>query len=145
MEQNNMQLELRAQSKKALLFGILADAIPTVLILIGYFGFLFGLFGNLAMNDWELESPAPVFSSMLIFFGGMLIAGVVMLVLGWMAWRRAREVGLQARESGVRRPPVSVVAHVLGLVSFICGIIVTVIMLGLVCIFSFAAILAATM
>ncbi|MBR0082064.1 MAG: hypothetical protein IJP98_04940 [Clostridia bacterium] len=145
MEQNNMQLELQARSKKALLFGILADAIPTVLILIGYFGFLFGLFGNLIANDWELETPAPVFSAMLIFFVGMLIAGVVMLVLGWMAWRRAREVGLEARAAGVRRPPVSVVAHVLGLASFICGIVLTVIMAALACIFAFAAILSATL
>lgn len=138
MEQVTVQEPtLRERSKKALILAILAEAIPTAVAILTYFTYLIGFFGVLIANDFELDSPVPIIVMVLVMLIGFVGAGVVMIVLGAKAWRKARAIGLDARESGVRRPPVSVVAHVIGLAVLVEGIAFVVIMLGCVCCFSF--------
>lgn len=138
MEQVTVQeLTLRERSKKALILAILAEAIPAAVVLLIYFGYLIGFFGVLISNDFELESAVPIVVLGFCMLVGFVGAGVVMIVLGATAWRKARAVGLEARETGVRRPPMSVVAHVIGIVALFEGIAFVLIMLCCVCCWSF--------
>lgn len=122
--------DLQKRSKSALTLGILSAAIPGAAVVTAYFGMLLGMIGSIP----QMESngmPWPLLWGL----GGMalalLAAGIVMIVLGRKAWHRARRVGLDARAYGVRRPPMSVVAHVLGIGGFASGIYLTVYAAGM--------------
>ena len=132
------ETDLRERSKKALLLGILSEVIPSVLMILVYVIYLFGFAATLVQSDFHLDNPSPVFGWIVVMMLGFCIAGIVMIVLGSMAWRKARAIGLEAKASGVRRPPMSVVAHVFGLVGLIAGIALTVIMFVWTCIFGIA-------
>ena len=125
MEQSLMEQDLRARSKKAMILGILANVIPAVLIFLIYIGWMVGFFGYIGANYSNINGPESVFP----LFGGLFLAlaaaGVAMLVLGIVAWVKAKGIWTQAKEASLRKPGMSIAAFVLGLEAFVSGLIVT--------------------
>ncbi len=118
---------LRARSKSALIRGILSAAIPSAAVVVSEIVF-FAMFFPYVFSGKVEDSPQGVFVFVAILLAMLLVAGIVMLVLGYQAWQRAKSVALDARAAAIRRPPMSIVAHILGLQSFVTGIILVVIM-----------------
>lgn len=117
--------DVQKRSKSALILGILSAAIPTAAAVTAYFCMLLGVLGSIPQMESN-RMPRPLFWGP----GGMALAlpaaGIVMIVLGRKARHGARRVGLDARAYGIRRPPMSVVAHVPGIGGFASGIYLTV-------------------
>ena len=115
--------DLRARSKSALILGILSIAASAAVFWIAYILIAIGMFPMLM--DWEGDPTALFFGKIAPrFMIALALMGLSASVFGWIAWRKARAVGLEARAREVRRPPMCVIAHILGLSSLIQGLII---------------------
>ena len=54
---------------------------------------------------------------------------IVMTVLGGIAWNKARAIWREAKANALRKPPMSIPGFILGLSSFVSGLIVSIIFL----------------
>lgn len=124
MEQLTVQNELRARSKSALIRGIVAMALEYAMLVLLYpVEFLY-------VTRRLMEIPYRILLGYSIAVFAMCLAlNIASLILGYRAWRMAKSIGLDARFAGLRRPPASVVAHVLGLIAFIGGLIILIVLL----------------
>lgn len=108
MEQlNNPELTIRKNAQTALTLGIIA-AVVTLTVLMGWYVTYLAA----AINGSRYSSG---------FFAAAMILTVISLasaVMGFIAWRAGRRAGVYAKQNAVRRPPQSVVGHVLGMVGF---------------------------
>lgn len=132
MEQQSLitvREDLLARSKKAMIIGILSAAIPPAVILLGYILFAVLIFtlgiGSGYLND-SGTVPIVLFASAGELLQAFLVAGILMTVLGRIAWKQARSVRKDAIDAGIRRPAASIVAHAFGIGSFVSGLICTV-------------------
>ncbi|MBR0425799.1 MAG: hypothetical protein IJK01_06735 [Clostridia bacterium] len=121
-----IQEDLRAKSKSTLVLGILSQVIPTVLFVLFYIAAMVGQFAAVRHRATELEQLMPM---LLLLMGGFLIAGIVMTVLGGIAWNKARAIWREAKANALRKPPMSIPGFILGLSSFVSGLIVSIIFL----------------
>lgn len=126
-----IQDDLSVRSKKALIRGILSCAIPSAIIITGYFLFLIMFvaigfrFGKFYDSD---TAPVPIFLLLCLLLFTILVAGIVMMALGKGAWNRVRAIRQDAVNAGVRRPATSFVAHVFGISSFFSGLFLVIFM-----------------
>ena len=113
--------DLRTRAKSALTLGILSKVVPAGMS-------LFALIYMFVLQIQRSKIPFPQESAfgMADFLVITLLEGLTALMFGCLTWRRARAIGLKARAYGVRRPPASIAAHILGLRSFIGGIYILV-------------------
>lgn len=133
MEQQSLitvQEDLAARSKKALIRGILAAAIPMGIIFIGYFIFvILTLAIGIGAGMFESSDKMPLFFFIMFlgFFFVVILAGVVMMTLAKSAWNQVRAIRRDAINAGVRRPATSIVAHVFGISGFASGLTIVIV------------------
>ena len=123
MEQLTVQNELRARSKSALIRGIVAMALDYAMLIP------LNLVRIVIYPNTEWFSPESIITILLGVFVLCFGLEIVSLILGYRAWRMAKSIGLDARFADLRRPPASIVAHVLGLIAFIGGLIILIVLL----------------
>ena len=124
MEQiTNEEIDLKARAKSALIRGIVAAALIQVLAT------LLNIARTIIDYTSSYKSTPAIGVVALLLGSGLIIAS---MILGYGASQAAKSVWFDAAAAGVRRPPASVVARVLGLISFIGGIVVSVALLLIV-------------
>ena len=114
--------ELRTRSKSELIWGILSVVLPFAAYVIVYVFTVLAVFPSIMKGG---GNPTDFFFGQIVsgLMIGFLLMGILMAVFGWIAWRKAKAVALEARAYGARRPPTSIVAHILGLSSFVGGLV----------------------
>jgi len=125
MEQNELALTLRQESKSAMIHGILSQAIPAVIAAVAGILYAVSVFSLVIRAGFQINDPKPILNSAMLLMLALIVAGIPGIVFGFVGWMRSSRVAKKARANGLRRPPMSIVGLILGISGFAAGIVIS--------------------